>query len=453
MHQRSLLHSSSHRGRGRSRSRNSGRRLALGAGLLALGLGAAACGASTAPAAASGAAKSGGTLTVWYMDGDLSARDQAAIDAAFTKATGAKVNVQIQEWSNTNTKLSTALAQNDPPDVLEIGNTDVPLFAATGALADLTADQTALEQGQSWLPGLAGPATVSGHLYAAPLFAGNRAVIYNKKLWSAAGIGTVPTSYAELTADLDKIKAANPAPDFSAFYFPGEYWYGALQFVWDAGGQLATDTGGTWSGSLFLAAAQQGLSTWKTFQNTYSTPASRDVDTKSPDQAALFAQGKAATILDSSVNTVLKDNPSLLGEIGTFPFPGRNPGSAQPVFLGGSDLAIAAKSANQSLALAYLKVVTSAAVRKADIVGIDGWTPVSTQLITQTADSLSDTSKAFAQAAVRSVATPATPGWATIESDSSINQFFASIATGGQSPRQAATSFDKRLDQALNAAQ
>jgi N,N'-diacetylchitobiose transport system substrate-binding protein len=442
VHQRSLLHSPFPR------------RLALGAGLLALSLGAAACGGSTGSAAASGSsAKSGGTLTVWYMDGDLSTPDQTAIDAAFTKATGAKVDVQIQEWSNINTKLSTALAQNDPPDVVEIGNTDVPLFAATGALADLTADRTSLEQGQSWLPGLAGPATVSGHLYAAPLFAGNRAVIYNKKLWGAAGITTVPTSYAALTADLDKIKAANPASDFSAFYFPGEYWYGALQFVWDAGGQLATDAGGTWAGALSLAAAQHGLATWKTFQNTYSTPASRDVDTKSPDQAALFAQGKAATILDSSVNTVLKDNPSLKGEIGTFPFPGQTPGTSQPVFLGGSDLAIAAKSANQSLALAYLKVVTSVAVQKADIVGIDGWTPISTQLITQTADSLSDTSKAFAQAAVRSVATPATPGWATIESDATINQFFASIATGGQSPQQAAASFDNHLDQALNAAQ
>jgi len=435
VHQRSLPH-----------------RFPLAAALIALALGASACAGSSAPAASS-AAKGGSTLTVWYMDGDLSSQDQAAIDAAFTRATGAKVDVQIQEWSNINTKLSTALAQNDPPDVVEIGNTDVPLLAAGGALTDLTANETDLEQGQSWLPGLSGPATVSGHLYAAPLFAGNRAVIYNKKIWSAAGITTVPTSYAQLTADLGKIKAANPSPDFSAFYFPGEYWYGALQFVWDAGGQLATESGGTWSGALGSAAAQQGLATWKTFQNTYSTPASRDVDTKSPDQDALFAQGKAATILDTSINTVLKDEPSLKGEIGTFPFPGQTAGTSQPVFLGGSDLAIAAKSPNQALALQYLKTAASVAVQKADIVGLDGWTPVSTQLIAQTSGSLSQTSKAFAAAAEHSVATPATPGWATIESDASINQFFSSIATGGQSPAQAAESFDSHLDQALNASQ
>lgn len=435
MHQRSLF-----------------RVLPLCAGLLGLAFGAAACGGSTSPAASSSSSK-GATLTVWYMDGDLSTQDQAAIDAAFTQATGAKVNLQVQEWANINTKLSTALAQNDPPDIVEIGNTDVPLFAATGALADLTSEATTLQQGQSWLPGLSGPATVDGHLYAVPLFAGNRAVICNKKIWADAGVTSVPTSYAQLTADLDKIKAKNSSTDFSAFYFPGEYWYGALQFVWDAGGQLATHSAGKWSGALASAAAQQGLATWKTFQNTYSTPASRDVDTKSPDQAALFAQGKAATILDTSLNTVLKDNPSLKGQIGTFPFPGQQAGTSQPVFLGGSDLAIAAKSPNQALAEQYLKIATSPAVQKADIVGMDGWTPISTQLIAQTSASLSDTSKAFAQAAVHSVATPATPGWATIESDASINQFFAAIATGSQSPAQAAASFDSHLDQALNAQQ
>ena len=442
MHQRSIPHAFR-------------RVLPLGAGLLALAFAATACGSSAAPAAAGGVSTkgAGSTLTVWYMDGDLSTQDQNAIDAAFTAATGAKVDVQIQEWDNINTKLSTALAQNDPPDVVEIGNTDVPLFAATGALADLTADQAQLEQGQSWLPGLVGPATVAGHLYAAPLFAGNRAVIYNKKIWAAAGITTVPTTYAQLTADLGKIKTANPSPDFSAFYFPGQYWYGALQFVWDAGGQLATESGSTWSGALSSAAAQQGLETWKSFQNTYSTPASRDVDTKSPDQDALFAQGKAATILDTSINTVLKDNPSLKSEIGTFPFPGQTAGSAQPVFLGGSDLGVAAKSSHVALAEEYLKVAASVAVQKADIVGVDGWTPISTELITQTSASLSTTSRAFAAAAAHSVATPATPGWATIESDASINQFFASIATGSQSPAQAAASFDSHLDQALNAGQ
>ena len=157
------------------------------------------------------------TLTVWLMDGDLTDATVAAIGRRFEQATGAKVRVQIQQWDNINTKISTALSQDDPPDVLDLGNTDVPLFAANGGLADLTAHRSELSGGLHWLPGLAGPATIDGRLYAAPLFAGNRAVVYNKRLWAKAGITRPPASFPELTADLDKIKAKNPSPAFSAF--------------------------------------------------------------------------------------------------------------------------------------------------------------------------------------------------------------------------------------------
>src|SRR4051794_29869953 len=106
-------------------------RFACGAAVIALTV--TACGDDGAEQAAGSK-----TLTVWLMDGDLSPAATQAVNAAFEKATGAKVNVQIQQWDSINTKISTALAQNNPPDVLDIGNTDVPLFAATGALTDIT---------------------------------------------------------------------------------------------------------------------------------------------------------------------------------------------------------------------------------------------------------------------------------------------------------------------------
>jgi N,N'-diacetylchitobiose transport system substrate-binding protein len=413
----------------------------------------AACGGGSARTGTDSASGQGRTLTVWLMDGDLTDKTVSAINKQFEQVTGATVDVQIQQWDNINTKISTALAQDDPPDVLDIGNTDVPLFAATGGLADITAHRKDMSAGQTWLPGLVGPATVDGRLYAAPLFAGNRAVIYNKDIWAKAGITAAPTSLAELTTDLDKIKAANTAADFSAFYLPGQYWYGAVQFVWDAGGQIAAQDGGKWTGRLSDPAAQQGLTAWKQFQNAYSPAASRDTDNKTPDQAALFAGGKTAAILDSTVNTILKDNPAMKDQIGTFPFPSATPGKNQPVFLGGSDLAIAAKSPNQNLALAYLKAATDPTVQKDAVVGIDGWTPVSTEIIDQATASLPATSQAFFVAAKNSVATPATPGWATIESDKSLRTFFGDIATGRKTPAAAAKDFDAHLSQALNASQ
>jgi N,N'-diacetylchitobiose transport system substrate-binding protein len=423
------------------------RSLAAVVGTLTLAL--TACGTSPGPAAAPG----GGQLTVWLMNGDLSDQATAAVNTAFEKATGAKVTVQIQEWDNINTKISTALAQDNTPDVIEIGNTDVSLFAANGALTDLSGHRDELAAGQTWLPGLAGPATVDGKIYAAPLFAGNRAVIYDKQLWGDAGVTAPPTTFTELTADLDKIKAKHPEPGFSAFHFPGQYWYGALQFVWDAGGELATESGGKWAGALESPAAQRGLQAWKDFQAAYSTPASRNVDTKAPDQAAMFASGGAGAILDTSVNTVLKNKPELKDRLGTFPFPSATAGKNQPVFLGGSDLGIAAKSKNQDLALAYLKAAASPAVQRDAIVGIDGWTPVSPQIIDQVTPTLPPVRAAFYAAAKSSGSTPATAGWATIESDKSVNTFFADIATGRKSVADAARDFDAHLTQALNAGQ
>ena len=413
----------------------------------------AACGSAGTSAGGAGSAAASHTLTVWLMDGDLTTASTDAINSAFEKATGAKVKVQIQEWANINQRISTALAQDNPPDVIDLGNTDVPLFAANGALADITAQRTDLSAGQTWLPGLVDPATVDGKLYAAPLFAGNRAVIYNKTIWAKAGITAPPSTFAQFTQDLDKVRASDGAPGFSPLYLPGQYWYAALQFVWDAGGRLAAKDGsGKWAGQLESPAAQQGLTAWKNFQNSYSPVASRNVDTKSPDQAALFASGRTGTVVDTSVNTILKDNPSLKDQLGTFAFPSvGNAGATQPVFLGGSDLAIAAKSPNQQLALAYLKAATSQSVQSSAIVGTDHWTPISTQLLDSTKSLLPPASAAFFDAAKNSVGTPATPGWATIESDLSINQFFADIATGRKSVAQAAKDFDAHLGQALNA--
>ncbi|WP_214106642.1 extracellular solute-binding protein [Acrocarpospora catenulata] len=432
--------------------------LAAAAAGLTLAVTATACGGSDSsdtPSAATGIAGpgtgTGKTITVWYMEGDLTDDTVTGINTAFEKATGAKVKVEIQQWDGINTKLSTTLAQDNPPDVIDMGNSNVPLFAASGGLVDITAYKQELSAGQTWLDGLAGPATIGGKLYGAPLFAGNRAVVYNKKIWSAAGVTAPPKSYEEFTAALDKIKAKNKAPDFSAFYLPAKDWHQPLQFLWDAGGQIATQSDGKWAGALESPEAIKGLQDFKDFQNAYSVPASQDTDNLTPNSAALFASGKAASILTTSVGPILKANPALKDELGTFPLPGKS-GKAQPVFLGGSDLVIPAKSKNLGLALAYLKAAASPEVQKQFVVGVDGWTPVSTELIDQTAGSISPLQQGFAQAAKISMSTPAAPGWSTIEGDKSLSQFFADIATGRKTPRDAAEDFDAHLDRVLNAA-
>lgn len=406
--------------------------------------------------ASSGGAQSidgtGKTLTVWAMTGDLSDATLTAINDEFTKQTGAKVKVETQQWTDIATKITTALSTSTPPDVIDIGNTQVATFASSGGLMDLTDHKTDLAQGQTWLGGLEEPATVDGNLYAVPSFGAARSVIYNKDVWSKAGITAAPTTYDELKADLDKIKAANTASDFSAMYLPGQYWYAGIQWIWDAGGELATQSGGKWASGFASSESQKGLSEWKTFQNTYSSEASRTLNTDKPDQDQLFADGKTAAIIGNSweIGVIEKANAKIKDSIGTFAMPGAS-GSNQPVMLAGSDWGIAAKSQNQDLALAWVKIAASPDIQANYVFGKDSWIPNSTEGIDKATSSstITDISKSFFTAAKNSKATPASGGWAQLE-DPGIKQFFQSIASGSSSVPDATTAWDKTVDTALN---
>jgi N,N'-diacetylchitobiose transport system substrate-binding protein len=399
-------------------------------------------------------AGAGKTITVWAMRGDLGPNTLNAINTKFTKETGAKVDLQVQaSWEGITTKVTTALATSNPPDVFDLGNTQIPSYAANGGLLDLTPYKKELQQGNTWLTGLELPATVDGKLYGVPTFAGDRAVIYNKKIWAAAGVTKVPTTYQALIADLDKIKAANTASDFSAFYYPGQYWYAGMQWVWDAGGDIATLSNGKWTSGLSSEKAQQGLNDFKTFQNTYSSAASRTVDIHKPEHTQMFADGKTAAILGipTEIPTIKKANPKLTdADLGTFPFPGKS-GKTQPVMIGGSDWGIAAKSQNKELALAWTKIASSPDIQNTYVFAKDGWIPNSVEYVKAAqATGLSPLITGFFAAALTSKSTPAAANWSTIEGDLSINQLFSSIASGTKSPADAAKAFDSHADSVLN---
>ncbi|MCL2463812.1 MAG: extracellular solute-binding protein [Micrococcales bacterium] len=393
-----------------------------------------------------------GNITVWLMQDTLTADAQTAVVNGFEQQSGVTVDVQIQQWDDINTKMTTALATDDPPDVVEIGNTDVPLFAANGGLMDITQYKADLEGSNTWLTGLEGPATVDGKLFAAPFYAGTRAVIYNEDMWTAAGITAAPTSYDEFTADLDKVAAANSATDFSPLYMPGTYWYNALSFLYDAGGALATQNGTTWAGQLETAQSQQGLADFKAFQNKYSTEASRTAPMDTPDPGTVFTTGKTSAIMGNgnALKTAQQAAPDM--KIGSFPFPSKaDPGQNMPNFLGGSDIAISAKSQNPTAALAFLKYITSDDAQINQIGGASGHVPISNELIDKVTPTLPDNMKSFYVGAKLSISTPATPGWATIESDNSVTDFFSSVASGAKTTQQAAADFDQHLNDALNA--
>jgi len=413
---------------------------------------AAGVGGGAVPGIASAASASGGTLTVWLMTGDTDPAVYNTVNTAFAaEYPGWTVNVEIQQWSGISAKIITSLATSSPPDVMELGNTDVASFAASGGLDNLVTDESQFQNSSNWLSGLEGPAEYKGGLYAVPELAGDRVVVYNKAMFKKAGITKTPADLNDLLADGAALKNAfSKVKDFSALYLPGEEWYAAMPIVWAEGGQIAVNKGGTWYGDLGSAASLAGLKEFQVIQNFMSTPASRDVNEANPSDSAIFASGKAAMYIDGTwtLGTDITDNKALTGDIGTFILPGVKAGSEAPVFLGGSDLGVAKNSPNQAEALAWVKLYTGSTNQLLQASN-EGFIPNASNLVGQV--NVSSNIKTYFKAAAVSQFTPPVPGWATVEADNVMQDLLAQVAEGKQNVAQIAKAYDQKFDTLLNA--
>lgn len=397
-----------------------GLRRALTVGLtmsVVAALGLAACGDDSSSDSSSAAS---GTLTVWLMNGSASDAMINELNAEFKQShPGMTVDYQIQQWNGIQDKLTTALASNNPPDVVELGNTQAPKFVAAGALAQLDSKKSTLGA-DHWLTGLAATGLQDGKTYAAPFYAANRVVIYRKDLFTAAGITSTPKSLAELTEAGRKLQTANAADkDFQAMYLPGQSWYTLLSFVWAEGGEVATKSGSTWKGALNTPQAQAGFTDYANLYHALSkVPA--DADEANPQQAGVFAKGHVGMFIGlpweiATATDAKTGNPELKDKIGSFVIPSPKGGPA-PVFLGGSNLAVAAGSKHSTQATEWLSLMLSEKYQR--ILAGGGVVPALTNLGDSVYGS-NEAAKVMASAAAAGgKVTPADKAWATVEAGS-----------------------------------
>lgn len=396
----------------------------------------------------------GKTVTVWLQsDAQKGWPDVVAqANQRFEAATGAKVSVQYQQWSNYTTKLdSTFAGSSGVPDVVELGNTQTASYIAGGAFVDLTSVKGDFENSGTWLQGLAESASApDGKLMAVPYYAGSRVVIYRKDLWDAAGVTAPPATLDELYADLDKVAAANSSdPNFSAFYLPGKNWYAAMSFVYGAGGSIATQDNGKWSAELSSPESQKGLANWAKIATTYSKGgATKD----EADQDAVMAQGHVAAILGNgwevgAVTDAKTGNPALAADLSTFPLPSDKAGTPTPSFLGGSDLAVPAKAPDSGLGATWIKFFTDTTSQKL----LAEYAIPNTTSLLDVYEAVDQANQSTGEAAKQTWFVPNTPNWATVESDNILQNALESIATGKADPASAAKDADGKITSTLNA--
>ena len=413
---------------------------------------AAACGSGgNSPESASG--DSGNTqakdITVWLMNGSAPDAVIKRVNAQFNQAhPNTQVKIQIQQWDGIQEKTTTALAGNNPPDVLEIGSTLVSKFADSGGLEDLSSKKADLG-GDTWLQGLTDAGTLDGKLYGIPYYAGDRAVLYRKDMFAKAGISTLPTDRAAFVSTMAKLQAKYGSDkQFSALYFPGQYWYAALPFIWDEGGEVAVQDNGQWKGALDSPQSQAGLSALKDIVTKYSK-APVNGNENDNDPAVPLGEGKAGMIIDAGwkVGTVEKAHPQLKGQIGVFPVPSKNAGQTAPVFLGGSNLAVSAGSDAPELAYEWIKILAGTKAQT-DLATTGGVIPNSTSLLTLHAKD--PVLSVFDLAAKNSRSTPSTPKWANVESGTVLQDMLVSIFSGKKSVADATTDATEAITKTLN---
>jgi N,N'-diacetylchitobiose transport system substrate-binding protein len=422
--------------------------------IVALCLSAVAAVAATA--ASSGATKkaSASSITVWLQVDAQSGWPKvvAAANKAFEAANpGVTVNVQYQQWNTHLQKFDATLAGGSTPDVIEMGNTEMTKYMAAGAFTDLTADKSKFPNSSTWLKGLQDSATFDGKLMGVPYYAGSRIVIYRTDLFKAAGITKPPATLGQFLLDGKKLAKANSSdPTFSPFYVAGEDWYSALAFVYDYGGQIASSTGGKWTGTLDQPKAIQGLTA---FKNTFlsMSKASKSTDEANPFPTTPFAQGHAASFVGPGWQfgyalDPKAGNPSLKPDMGAFPMPSHVAGKTMPAFLGGSDLAIPAASKNTALAEQWISDFT-ANKQMAGIVKA-GNLPNTTSLLGLVKG---NPGTALAKSAKSTWFVPTAKNWTNVESSNVLRTMLTKILVGKQSVSQAATSASNTITTILNA--
>ncbi|MEA9987165.1 MULTISPECIES: extracellular solute-binding protein [Subtercola] len=417
--------------------------VALGAAtMLAL----AGC-ASGGSAASGSSTPEAGSIRVWLNGTDTPQAARDYLKTTFEKQNpGSTLTVEEQSWTGLVDKLTTSLSGSDSPDVVEVGNTQAAAFTSAGAFEDLTSKLQELG-GSDLLPGFVAAGTYDGKFYAAPYYSGARLVFYKKDLLAASGL-SVPTTLDQYVSNGVTLAAANPG--VSGIYFPGQDWYNALPYIWENGGEIATDDNGTWKAGFESAGAIAGLKQVQQVMEKASVAPKdgNETDPQVPFCAGTVAQVSAPSWVKGSILAAADAKapgcPDQTANLGVYALPGKNGGAAQ-VFAGGSNIAIAAKSAHPDLAYSALKIMLGTDYQT--ILGKTGLVPALKSLSSTLGTD--DVAKATAEAAANAKLTPASPKWADVEAAGILQDFFVKIGQGGD-VTALATDVDSKINAILN---
>lgn len=386
------------------------------------------------------------SITLWIMQGTNAKTDEYvdAITKAFKDRTGATLKVEVQPWDGAHDKFVTSMSGGTGPDVAEVGTTWVPEFADAGGLDPLTKDVKDAGIGEGLVQGLVDAGTLDDELYGMPWYAGVRSILADKKILEDAGVDEQPGSWDDLLSMIETLKKKNP--DIIPFPIAGGSTFAGMPFVWGAGGDIATESGGKWKAAINSTESVEGL-TWYTdlaLKHDSSTAAASSwLET---DSLAAFQQGKVAMFITGSwvPATIKADDEKLFDRLTAFTIPAKDKAVA-PSFLGGSLLCRFTDTEEPELAFELIKLMSTgefATQWAKDTNYFPGEQKALDQVVAD-GDALT---KVFAQQMTEGGTTvPVTPAWGQIEGKKTLSTLFSDIL-GGTAPQKAADAAATEMD-------
>ncbi|OWP23588.1 sugar ABC transporter substrate-binding protein [Microbacterium sp. AISO3] len=150
------------------------------------------------------------SFLMWGDGGDAQQAYQDVIDAFEDTNPDIAVNAEFFNTNDYDNILKTRLSGGAGPDVYGFDLGNIETFVADGFAADLS------DGGESYLsklnPEAAEDAQREGGTYNLPISLSGNGIIYNKALFDQVGITEEPTTYTELLAASEKLKAAGITP-------------------------------------------------------------------------------------------------------------------------------------------------------------------------------------------------------------------------------------------------
>jgi ABC-type glycerol-3-phosphate transport system substrate-binding protein len=327
-------------------------------GLLAVPLVLAGCGGSSGSPAAAGSAKPSGEIKVLTNRTDIVDTDLKAYAATFEKKFPG-VTVKFEAITDYEGEVKIRMNTDNYGDVLliprAVKKSDYPtFFEPLGNASDLSKQY-------NWTDFT----TVGDKAYGIATFGNANGFVYNKKVWSAAGVTQDPTTPAEFLSDLKAIKAkTNATPYYTNYHdgWPVSSWQGAFGSAscdQQANDALATDKA-PWTSGKDLATIDGLLYDTVNAQLVEPDPTTTNWETSK----TLLGTGKVATMwLGSWAVSQMQDAATKAGgragDIGFMPFPMQKDGKFCSVTGPDYNQAINVHSKNKVAARAWLDWFTS----------------------------------------------------------------------------------------------